>query len=272
MGMFEARHAAVVMGRAERRQADKRNKKTGGRSALSQSSRGRDDVLPRTEVLARLSEIPVFGIKSGAGFLTAEDGAACFYLDAREAERMCSKLSGDVRVEGLPLSEVYFDPKCRLKAADSALRQLETVPPSARLDPKIKVPLFCVDGLQTTDKTTGVASLPLFNCKLELLEFAVQVYGEDLAPKKVLVTDLAVVVSNMINGPAGLLRSARFFPDAKALTWMDEQIARKKTSMFPSQMLSDAPGIPDTLPLGIGGGGGWGGGGLFGGLKDLFPR
>lgn len=258
------------MGRAERRQADKRNKKTGGRTALVQSSR--DDVLPRTDVLARLSEIPVFGIKSGADFLTAEDGAACFYLDAREAEQTCSKLAGDVRVEGLPLSQVYFNPKSRLKAADSALRQLETVPLSARLDPNIKVPLFCMDGLQTTDKTTGVASLPLFNSKPELLEFAVQVYGEELAPKKVLVTDLAVVVNNMLKGPAGPLRRARFFPDAKALTWMDAEIERKKESMFPSQMLSDASGMPDRLPAGVGGkGGGGGGGGLFGGLKGLFP-
>jgi len=255
----------LVMGRAERRMAKKRSKKVAGARSAAPASRG--DVLPRTEVLARLAEVPVFGLKSGTEFLTAQDSCSCFYLDAREAERMCLKMGSNVRVEGLALSEIYFDPKTRLKAADSALSQLQSVPAGARLEPNIKVPLFCIDGLQTTDKSTGISYLPLFNSKAELLEFAVPVYGEEAAKRMVLATDLSVVVNNMINGPAGLLRNARFFADAKSLKWMDDEIARKKSSMFP-----DAPGSSDMIPPNLRGGNAGAPGGVFGGIQSLFPR
>lgn len=63
-----------------------------------------------------------------------------------------------------------------------------------------------------------------------------------------LVTDLSDVVRNMLNGPCGLLRNAKFFADAKALKWMDEDIAREKTAMFPDQGLDmdvSGGGVPD---------------------------
>ena len=55
----DARHAAVSMGRAERRLADKQNKKSGGKPTRgpTQAGRGRNDVLLRTDVLARLAEV-----------------------------------------------------------------------------------------------------------------------------------------------------------------------------------------------------------------------
>ena len=67
--------------------------------------------------------MPVFGIKSGGSFLAAADGAASFYMDSREAEQMRQTMSDPrLRVEGLPLSEIFFDPTTRLKAADSGAR------------------------------------------------------------------------------------------------------------------------------------------------------
>ena len=70
----------------------------------------------------------------------------------------------------------------------------------------VKTPLFAIDGMQTTDKDTGVNSLPLFFSKAELLEFAIPVYGPDAA-ERVLITSLEAVVTNMVRGPAGLLRA-----------------------------------------------------------------
>jgi len=211
-------HVAVRMGRAERRMADKEDKQSArnpGSKRETQAGRGREDAVSRTEMLKRLAEVPVFGIALNGRFLTAADGAASFYLDAREAHQMLQKMSDErLCVEGLPLSEVYFDPKTRLKAAYSALRELESLPVTSRLLPNIKVPLFCMDGLQTTDKKTGTASLPMFNSKAELLEFAKMA---SMDPSKVLATDLSVVVGNMLNGPAGLLRNAKFFADNKAI-------------------------------------------------------
>lgn len=199
-----ARHAAVSMGRADRRMAEKRKK--GGGGPRGSPAGGRPDVVPRTDVLVRLGEVPVFGLKPavGSGFLTAADGFASFWMCAREAEAEAMKLSDpSLRVEGLPLSDVYFDPKVRLKPADTALRELQTVPQRSRLDADIRVPLFCIDGLQTTDKRIGVESIPLFFSKAELIEFAERVYGREDAISRVLTTDLTVVVGNMLRGPAG---------------------------------------------------------------------
>ena len=74
----------------------------------------------------------------------------------------------------------------------------------------------------------------------ELLEFANPVYGESEAAGRVLMTDLEVVVTNMLNGPAGLLRDARFFADNRALMAMDkleakgQTLGRSAASLFPT--------------------------------------
>ncbi len=65
------------------------------------------------------------------------------------------------------------------------------------------------------DKGTGDSSLPLFFSRSELLEFANKCMEKPEA--RVMVTDLGVVVQNMVQGPAGLLRSARFFPSEASL-------------------------------------------------------
>lgn len=259
--------------------AKKRSKKgkqyTGGRPVAMPNSGGSapigSDTVSKEEVTRRLSEVPVFGIKSGGRFL--EDS---FYFDVKEAEQACLKLQsgGSAQVEGIPLSDCYFSKGTRLTPAEMARKELTTIPESRRLVPDIAVPLFCIDGLQTTDKTTGKESLPMFNSKAELLEFAIPVYGAE-AEGKVLATDFSVVVSNMIRGPAGPLRRARFFSDATGLTWMDKQAERlaQKTAMFPTElgdqldvpmdiMPSTRGGAPRTLPEMPN---------VFGGLKNLFP-
>jgi len=249
-----APRAELFMGRAEKRMAKKRAKKTGGAAPVQHAAR--NDVVPKEVVMARLREIPVFGLSSGSSdFLTAEDGAVALYLSAREAERAKAERSSDpsLRVQGRPLSELFFDSSIRCKAADAALKELRTIPTSRLLTSDISVPLFCIDGLQTTDKTTQVASLPFFLRKSELLEFAGPVYGAAEAAERVLATDLSVVVTNMCNGPAGLLKDARFFPDNADLQWMDEQERKQRTAMFP-----DADGLDLEPPRR----------GLFGGL---FP-
>ena len=68
---------------------------------------------------------------------------------------------------------------------------------------------------QVEDKGTGDSSLPLFFSRGELLEFANKCMEKPEA--RVMVTDLGVVVQNMVQGPAGLLRSARFFPSEASL-------------------------------------------------------
>ena len=237
-----------MMGRAEKRMAKKRAKKgpqyQGGRPLVQQgkTSSGRDDVVPRSTVCARLSEVPVFGLivatgaelpRTSSGYY-APDGVATFFVDLREAEMACSKLPAGTRcsVVGAPLGEVYFDSSHQLKPSQSCLREATTVPTAKMLVPDVSVPLFCIDGMQTTAKDTGVRSLPLFFSKEELLEFATPVYGAADAKERVLLTDLAVVVSNMVNGPAGLLRDAKFFAPAPSLTGMDRLEANQKQDVF----------------------------------------
>ena len=65
------------------------------------------------------------------------------------------------------------------------------------------------------DKGTGDSSLPLFFSRSELLEFAKKCMEKPEA--RVMVTDLSVVVQNMVQGPVGLLRGARFFPSEASL-------------------------------------------------------
>lgn len=224
------------------------------------------DVLSRDDVLARLREIPCFGILAGggvtaarsdAGFLQTDDGFATMYLDDREAEQESERLGPGFSVEATTLDLVYFDPATRLKPSDEALRQARTVPTTSRAFAfeDVAVPLFCVDGLQTTDKATRVSSLPLFCSKSELLEFAKQA---GLASPAVLVADLPVVVRNMLEGPAGLLRETKFFPTAKALVAVDEQERDQRTAMFPGMEGMEA-GDGDA-PRDV-----------FGGLKSILP-
>ena len=212
---------ARMMGRAEKRMAKKRSKKgsqyQGGRPmsrpGQSAATSDRNDMMPRDTVLARLREVPVFGLSGGSGsdattesgFLTASDGMATLFMDSREAEK-ASSLSPGSRLKGVPLDEVYFDQSVRLKPSDSALKEATTVPNERALVANVKTPLFAIDGMQTTDKDTGVNSLPLFFSKAELLEFAIPVYGPDAA-ERVLITSLEAVVTNMVRGPAGLLRA-----------------------------------------------------------------
>lgn len=267
------------MGRAEKRMAKKRSKKgqqyTGGRPvAMPSGERPRgSDVVSKEELLRRMGEVPVFGIKSGSEFVKA-DGGCTYFFDVKAAEMACLKQTGAAQVEGIPLSECYFESGTRLRPAQTALTELATIPESRRLVPDIAVPLFCIDGLQTTDKTTGKESLPMFNSKAELMEFAIPVYGA-AAEGKVLATDLSVVVTNMIRGPAGPLRRARFFSDATGLTWMDQQAATlaKKTAMFPTELGEQLDVPMDVMPAS-----GRGKGpampempNVFGGLKNLFP-
>ena len=55
--------------------------------------------------------------------------------------------------------------------------------------------------------------------------------GED----RVLLTDLSVIVGNMLNGPAGMLRNCKLFPTAASLVAMDKQEAGRRQSLFPGQ-------------------------------------
>ncbi len=239
-----------MMGRAEKRMAKKRKKKgplyEGGRPVKGVRA-ARNDVLSKQEVLQRLGEIPVFGIEASPTATTVSerfvDGT--FYCMPREAERACEALRDpNLRVEGIPLSEVYFDSTTRLKPSDSAVRELKTVEKAQWLVPDVSIPIYCIDGLATSDKRTGVASLPLFLSKQELLQFAVPVYGSQETAQKVLVSDLGVMVDNMLRGPVGPLRDGKFFPDAKALAWMDERGLQKQKAMFPGLQAKSGGSAP----------------------------
>jgi len=239
------------MGRAEKRMAKKRKANgpqyQGGRPLTLNTNR--NDRVPRNTVLSRLREVPVFGIrvlegsnapKTEGGFLVpaASDGlVSTFYMDPREAERVVQGTGAarELRVVGITLDEIVFDTSVRLQPAESAVNEGLTIPKDRALVTVIATPLFCIDGLQTTDKDTQVSSLPLFFSKADLLQFANPVYGASEAAKKVLITDLQVVVENMLEGPAGLLRNAKFFADAKALDWMDQQTRTSSASLFPTQ-------------------------------------
>ena len=55
----------------------------------------------------------------------------------------------------------------QLKPSNDAVIELNAVPAGRQLVPRIVCPLFCIDGLQTTDKESGVNSLPLFARKAQ---------------------------------------------------------------------------------------------------------
>jgi len=239
-----------MMGRAEKRMAKKRAGKKSGQHAGGRPGAMAPpaDKVSKTEVTKRLGEVPVFGLRglgmdapsTETGWLVGEDGTAIFYMDAREAQRACAALADSkARVEGVPLDTVYWESTATLKASDAGMRALETIPAERKLVPDVRTPLFCIDGMQTTDKTTGISSLPMFFSKMELLEFANPVYGSAEAKDMVLVTDLEVVVVNMLRGPAGPLRDAKFFAEASALTAMDKQEEDAQQSVFPT--MPDSP-------------------------------
>ena len=243
-----------MMGRAEKRMAKKRAKKgpqyQGGRPlGPTATTAPSNDKLSQAAVCKRLGEVPVFGITVGAGssrassssgYLADEDGVATFYMSFTEAEKACAAL-GDraARVVGTPLDAVYFDSSHRLKPSDRAMSESKLIPPERSLVPDVATPLFCIDGMQTTDKTTGVSSLPLFFSRSELLEFAKPVYGDPGASERVLLTDLSVVTSNLLNGPAGLLRDSKFFAAAPALSAMDKLETAKRQDVFALQGTMD---------------------------------
>jgi hypothetical protein len=234
--------AGVVMGRAEKRMAKKRRAKgqqyTGGRPLTLPA---KTDILSKSTVLKRLSEVPVFGIRNwgdGAvpttdgGWVAAEDGVATFYLDSREAEQVSETFPAQKRVVGVGLETIFFDTNTRLKPSSTAVKDLSRIPAERALVREVSCPLYCIDGMQTTDKESGVNSLPLFFERSELLEFATPVYGASEAEQRVLVTDLQVATSNMLQGPAGLLRNAKFFASAKALKAMDDQATAELQETF----------------------------------------
>ena len=173
-------HNLVMMGRAEKRMAKKRAAKgpqyQGGRP-LKPSAKG-DDRLPRKTVLTRLREAPVFGIRvlegsdalrNEQGFLVQDgcDGLSTFYMNPREAERaVASQGSGrGLRVTGLTLDAIFFDPSVQLKPDQSAMQAVGTIPSSRALTSPVTTPLYCIDGMQMTATESGVSSLPLFFSK-----------------------------------------------------------------------------------------------------------
>ena len=139
------------------------------------------------------------------------DGKPNMFLDAAEAEAAASKRTG--KLEVVTLDKAYFDAGNVLQPSKMAVDEARRTP--QRMTPDVLVPVFCIDGLQVEDKTTGEGSLPLFFSRSELLEFAKKCMEKPEA--RVMVTDLSVVVQNMVQGPAGLLRGARFFPSEASL-------------------------------------------------------
>ena len=144
----------------------------------------------------------------------------------------------------------------RLKPADEGMQQARGMVKGGQ--PDVSVPLFAIDGMQVEDKDTGIASTPIFFSRSELLEFAKTCM--DNGEERVLLTDLSVIVGNMLNGPAGMLRNCKLFPTAASLVAMDKQEAGRRQSLFPGQNGGPPPtgnqNIPDVSK------------GLF---KGLFP-
>ena len=200
---------------------------------------------------------------------------------AVEAEAAAARL-GEGRVECCTLDKVYFNKDNIMQPSKRAIDELSRTP--QRMTPDVAVPVFCIDGLQVEDKGTGDSSLPLFFSRSELLEFAKKCMEKPEA--RVMVTDLSVVVQNMVQGPAGLLRGARFFPSEASLKYVDRVIAKTKqqNALFPSEAgFADSIAEreqPDAMSEnaarrksgGLFGGGG-DGGGIFpgGGGGGIFP-
>jgi len=264
-----------MMGRAENRKAAKAAKKKGGGGGAA-TPMARNDVLPREIVEKRMSEVPVFRI---SGKKLVADGTPNLFLDAAEAEAAAARL-GAGRVECCTLDKVFFDRGNIMQPSRRAIDELSRTP--QRMTPDVIVPVFCIDGLQVEDKGTGDSSLPLFFSRSELLDFAKKCMEKP--ESRVMVTDLGVVVQNMIQGPVGLLRGARFFPSEPALKYVDGVIAetKKQNALFPAEAgfaesIADRE-QPEAASVaaarrqsgGLFGGGG-GGGGIFPGSGGIFP-
>ena len=74
------------------------------------------------------------------------------------------------------------------------------------------------------------ASDMILSCERKRRAMIRAVYGtENANAESVVKTDLVVVVQNMLNGPAGLLRDVRFFPPAASLVFMDKQASNART-------------------------------------------
>jgi hypothetical protein len=257
-----AARCGVSMGRAENRAAQKRKKKGGGGSTAGGGGgrRASTDTLTREQVALKLREVPVFGLLAGRSddgrpsYLRNDDGCSSFFLDAKEARDECTKVGGGVTIEGITLDQVAFDKSCRLKADGACMREARAMAKGGTLSNAVQVPLFAIDGLLVEDKETKVASTPLFFSRAELLQFACTCMEN--AEERVIVSDLSVVLDNMLAGPAGLLRNSKFFPTAAALKAMDDQELTKKSALFPDQPPDAAKNVPDVFA---------------GALKNLFP-
>lgn len=237
----------VQMGRAERRAAAKRAKKGPISSRVTAAPK---DVMSRDAVLTKMKEVPVFGLVADVtedgqpSYLTAEDGCSSFYMDAREAQQASAQLGRGLRVNGVTLDQVYFDPSVRLKPSDESINQARLMM-NKGVEPSVNVPLFAIDGMQTTDKTTGIESTPLFFSRSELLDFGKTCMQDP--ERHVLLTDLSVVVDNMLKGPAGLLRNCKLFPTAASLVALDEQASNQRQALFPGQSGAPDPKVPDVM-------------------------
>ena len=117
-------------------------------------------------VKSRLKEVPVFRISEPNA-----DGKPNMFLDAAEAEAAASKRTG--KLEVVTLDKAYFDAGNVLQPSKMAVDEARRTP--QRMTPDVLVPVFCIDGLQVEDKTTGEGSLPLFFSRSELLGFAKKV-------------------------------------------------------------------------------------------------
>ncbi|EOD06721.1 hypothetical protein EMIHUDRAFT_121193 [Emiliania huxleyi CCMP1516] len=139
------------MGRAEKRMAKKRSRKgpqyQGGRPLRAPSGAKSNDVVPRSVVLGRLKEVPVFGLMSAAGGLVQQDGEVTYYLSPREAEKARAAVAGGARLVAKTLDEA------------------KTIPQERALVQRCSTPLFCIDGMQTTATESGATSLPIFFSK-----------------------------------------------------------------------------------------------------------
>merc|ERR1712087_51769 len=75
--------------------------------------------------------------------------------------------------------------------------------------------------------------LPLFFSKKELVSYARDVFPDDLE-SKIMVGDLNVLLTNMLRGPAGLLRMARFFCSVESIEWMKKDMEQTSADLFGS--------------------------------------
>lgn len=224
-----------VMGGATMSTKSKKMKRT--KKVSSTGRRIGGDFLSGSEVQERLNKVPVFGIKgkglSGeteGGWVASKDGSSPFFMDKDEADQTMKELkdqcrkagkSETLRVEGVALGKVWGDPGVSIAPSLESLNDLKYVPSDRVMDPDIGVPVYGIDGLAAVDSDTNKSVIPLFFSRTDLLHYVGDVYSD--AEERVLASDLRVCVSQMLNGPAGLLRRATFIAEEKALVAMEAQ-------------------------------------------------